>query len=95
MQACGVPVILHVKPQAGSMLHLCPKPKFIQAASWQNATLLLVSMCRQVFQSISKEIMVRQSATQDQAAGSGGQGGSTIRVGQTPAGDKKKAACCA
>lgn len=54
-----------------------------------------VRLGSQVFQSISKEIMVRLSATQDQSAGASGQGGSTLRVGQTPAGgEKKKAACC-
>lgn len=43
----------------------------------------------QVFQSISKDIMQRLAATQDAPSASG-----AIRVGDTPGGPAKKAACC-
>jgi len=45
-----------------------------------------------VFQSISKDIMQRLAATQDAPSASGA--GNTIRVGNTPGGPAKKAACC-
>jgi hypothetical protein len=47
----------------------------------------------QVFQSISKDIMQRLAATQDQPS-AGGQA-NTLRVGDKPGGTAgKKAACC-
>lgn len=60
--------------------------KFFETSAKSNANV------DEVFHTISKEIMTRLSATQDQSAGAGAQGG--LRVGNTGPGDGKKAACC-
>ena len=56
---------------------------------------LIVILVPQVFQSISKDIMVRLASTQDQSP-SGGPGSKSgaVKIGATPGGTVKKAACC-
>ena len=54
---------------------------------------VLPNVPAQVFQSISKDIMQRLAATQDQPSAAGAKG-NTIRVGDKPGSPAKKANCC-